>query len=249
MAEYAKKLHIRKSGVVTDIKLYSTTGEVGANYLTLKDGTNVIYAKLGTTGDGSASALRVRKSGTTYAVLTQASVPYTMVQYTTAGTFTITIPSGVSRARLTIAAGGGGGAGYVATRSPITTAAGGGGGRGGSTVITVDVVGGQTYTIVVGAGGAYGVEKIVMSGHGIFGNPGSPGGNSSFASYSTTGGGGGQGGYAGYDQSGSYTGANGTSYGSGGLGGAGGTGRDSSGLGGVAGRTGWVYVEYGQGIA
>ncbi|WP_371363621.1 hypothetical protein SRRS_45010 [Sporomusa rhizae] len=71
MALYSKKLHIRKAGVVADIYLYTTTTEVGSPCLTLKDGTTSVYAKLGITTDGNASSLKVRKNGTTYAVLKQ----------------------------------------------------------------------------------------------------------------------------------------------------------------------------------
>lgn len=91
MAEYSKKLHIRKSGTVTDIKLYTTTSEVGTNYLSFRDGSTTVYAKLGATSDSNASALRVRKSGTTYAVLTQASLS-TSVSSKLAGVSNIASP-------------------------------------------------------------------------------------------------------------------------------------------------------------
>ena len=101
MAEYAKKLHIRKSGVVTDIKLYTTTAEVGSNYLTLKDGTTPVYAKLGVTTDANASALRIRKGGTTYAALTQAAavIPsgYCDTPATHGAVFNFTVPAGITK--------------------------------------------------------------------------------------------------------------------------------------------------------
>ena len=101
MAEYTKKLHIRKAGVVTDIKLYTTTAEVGANYLTLKDGTTPVYAKLGVTTDANASALRIRKSSTVYAVLKEAATPIPSGYYDIPAThntvFNFTVPVGITK--------------------------------------------------------------------------------------------------------------------------------------------------------
>jgi hypothetical protein len=69
MAEITKKLYYRKGGVNYGISLYDTTADVGADYLSLRvDGANV-YAKLGDTAHMEATDLRIRKSGTTYAVL------------------------------------------------------------------------------------------------------------------------------------------------------------------------------------
>lgn len=255
MAEYAKKLHIRKSSVVTDIKLYSTTGEVGSNYLTLKDGSNVIYAKADAIGSANASDLRIRKGGNVYAILTQATaVPYSKTDYTTAGTFTFTVPAGVNRARITVAAGGGGGGGFASQREyagdVLKYAYGGPGGRGGYTYQTIDVVAGQTYTVVVGGGGLRGTSVYRFGDYGFYAVAGQAGGNSSFGTYSCTGGGGGGGGYAGYTQEDCVTGTTGTSYGTGATGGAGGTAEDGGGVySATSGNVGWVSVEVGEGIA
>lgn len=69
MSEYSKKLHIRKDGTVDDITLYTDTSGFSGGALTLRDGSNIVYAALGSTTDSEASRLRVRKSGTAYAVL------------------------------------------------------------------------------------------------------------------------------------------------------------------------------------
>ena len=69
MSEYSKKLHIRKDGTVDDIVLYTDTSEFSGGALALRDGSNIIYAALGSTTDSEASRLRVRKNGTAYAVL------------------------------------------------------------------------------------------------------------------------------------------------------------------------------------
>lgn len=101
MAVYDKKLHIRKAGVVTDINLYTTIEEVGGGeYITLKDGTTAVYARLGAIDDTYSSPLRVRKRGSIYSVLTQASLPYTELYWTTSGTYQWTVPNGVRRVRV-----------------------------------------------------------------------------------------------------------------------------------------------------
>lgn len=83
MSQYSKKLHVRKSGSVQDINLYTTTSDISSGqYLRLRDGSTLLYAALGSTTDSSASSLRVRKSGTIYAVLKE-SYPTGSVTYTT----------------------------------------------------------------------------------------------------------------------------------------------------------------------
>ena len=83
MSQYSKKLHVRKSGSVQDIDLYTNTSDISSGqYLRLRDGSTLLYAALGSTTDSSASSLRVRKSGTIYAVLKE-SYPTGSVTYTT----------------------------------------------------------------------------------------------------------------------------------------------------------------------
>lgn len=239
MAEYAKKLHIRKSGVVTDIKLYSTTGEVGANYLVLRDGSNVMYAKLDATSNSLASDLRVRKTGNIYAVCKQALPAYTKVQYTSVGTFTFTAPQGISKVRVTVAgAGGGSGGGIYVYREKggNISRSGGAGGRGALVASDVSVTAGQTFTLVVGAGGAGAPAGSTQIGTT---QRGGTGGTSTFSTVSAQGGQGGSYGTA------SWQGYDGASYGEGGLGGA----RTAAGFyDGNPGQPGWVYVEYGVGV-
>lgn len=69
MSEYSKKLHIRKNGTVDDITLYTDTSGFSGGALTLRDGSSIVYAALGSTTDSEASRLRVRKNGTVYAAL------------------------------------------------------------------------------------------------------------------------------------------------------------------------------------
>lgn len=82
MSQYSKKLHVRKSGSVQDINLYTATSDISSGqYLRLRDGSTLLYAALGSTTDSSASSLRVRKSGTIYAVLKE-SYPTGSATYT-----------------------------------------------------------------------------------------------------------------------------------------------------------------------
>lgn len=95
--------------------------------------------------------------------------------YATAGTYTWTVPDGVTKA-LVIVTGGGGAGGRV------TSGAGGGGGGGGTSIALVDLTGVTSVAVTVGAGGA-------RAGAGV--TPGS-GGTSSFGAFcSATGGTGG----------------------------------------------------------
>lgn len=68
MGEYSKKLHIRKNGTIEDITLY-TNSNVSNNTIKVRDGSTICYVPIGATDDSNASSLRVRKNGTTYAVM------------------------------------------------------------------------------------------------------------------------------------------------------------------------------------
>ena len=80
MALYGKKLHIRKNGVVTDINLWTESGEAGTPALHIRDGVNLVHARLGEVTDGLASDLRVRKDNVVYAVLKNRWVTINIVQ-------------------------------------------------------------------------------------------------------------------------------------------------------------------------
>jgi Concanavalin A-like lectin/glucanases superfamily len=92
--------------------------------------------------------------------------------FTTVGTTSWTAPSDVSQIEVLVVAGGGGGAG--------TNGGGMGGGGAGGLIYNnqYSVTPGQTYTVTVGAGGAYG-------------NTAAQGGNSQFGNLTAIGGGGG----------------------------------------------------------
>lgn len=122
--------------------------------------------------------------------------------FTTPGTYTFTVPYGISSLSVNVigAGGGGGGGGYNCGDG----GAGAGGGSGGHQSVNLTVVGGQTYTVTVGAGGLHGVNNQTCHGGlqcttGANGSSqtGGTGGTSSISgsagTVSSTGGGGGQG--------------------------------------------------------
>ena len=74
MGIYHKKLYIRRGGAVIGHNLYTSLSEAGGNVLCLRDGDNILYAALGSTGDANASPLRVRKGSAVYAVLQAVAV-------------------------------------------------------------------------------------------------------------------------------------------------------------------------------
>jgi hypothetical protein len=112
---------------------------------------------------------------------TGVNIPFTPageIEYTTPGTYTWTVPAGITSVSA-VAVGGGGGGGS-------TWSSGGGGGGGLGWKNNIAVTPGQTYTITVGAGGPSLSNAT---------NAGSEGGNSFFMSITTVAGyGGGRGG-------------------------------------------------------
>lgn len=145
-------------------------------------------------------------------------------EYTTPGTYTFTAPPGVTSVCAVCIGGGGGGMYYNNWTSSYTYAMNGGSGGGLGWKNNIPVVPGNTYTVVVGAGGS----------QGAYSSGSTNGGSSYFISSSTVAGNGG--GYGRYNQSragGTYVGDGGgnggavtnqsyTGYGPCGGGGAGG---------------------------
>ena len=128
---------------------------------------------------------------------------FSQASYTTPGTYTWTVPPCVYSITVKVWGGGGGGGGAIAiVRSgdgSEACAGAGGGGGGGYSSNTYAVVPGQTYTVVVGAGGIAGIAGSGSYNSGVStpAGPGGTGGTSSFSgnSYnlSATGGTGGTG--------------------------------------------------------
>ena len=135
-------------------------------------------------------------------------LPVGQQQYTTPGTFTFTVPNGITSISAICVGGGGGGAG-----TDVSNLSGGGGGGGALAYqTTIAVTPGETLSVTVGTGGVGGAPNVA----------GSAGGNSNISRGATTliranGGSGGSVGATG--------GAGGTVVtGTGGSGGSGGTG-------------------------
>lgn len=222
-----KHLGIKKGTSTWEVPIYDNAAEAGSAYSYIKVGGTTGYIPLCATSDSRATAGRVKEhTGTIWAIATSGIPAYKKVTYSTPGSFTFTVPGGVTKLRVEVAGAGGGGGGGVGVR----TRKGGNGGSGAKTNTTISVTAGTNITVVVGAGGSGGN-----------GSNGGTGGTSRIDSVSARGGAGGQ------LNSYSADGANGTSYGSGG---AGGLGATSSGdpRRGNAGSNGWVIIEYGLGV-
>ncbi|BDE83820.1 hypothetical protein CE91St52_05970 [Phascolarctobacterium faecium] len=229
MAELAKKLYFKKAGVEQTAKAYSTTAEVGAEYIENKIDGVTCYVAIGDTTNSRATVGLVKKSSTSVdqAILDSGKPPYNKIEYRTPGTYTITIPAGATAIQGEIAGAGGGGAGNNwVNDAPMEL--GGNGGSGELITQKIAVTPLSTLTIIVGAGGA---------GGSYWGRPGGAGGSSSIVNFITARGGGG----------GLKDNKNGTSYGNGGSGGLGGK-RTDWGEDGKAGSPGWVIIEYGGDI-
>lgn len=110
MAKLTKKIYLKNSaGTQQTAALYSTTGEVGSNYVRLYVDSANCYAPLVSTSAATATSGRVIKNSTTYAIGSSASVAYDSRQFKTAGSGTFTVPSGVYKLRVTCVGGGSGG--------------------------------------------------------------------------------------------------------------------------------------------
>ena len=92
------------------------------------------------------------------------------VTYTTPGSFTLTVPTGINRMRATLYGGGGGGGGGSSRQH--FSYSGGGGASGGYVSSIVTVTPGQTFTLVVGAGGAAGSARDGVFSSGASGGAG-----------------------------------------------------------------------------
>jgi len=167
-------------------------------------GTAVITVASGSFSDANGNASAAAFTGNVTVNNTTASsggrvaaqsagTNYIVEQFTTVGTTSWVVPSGVTSLEYLVVAGGGGGAGGHGTAH-----GGGGGGAGGYRTATLSgLTAGTSYTVTVGAGGSGGAGR----------NIGSTGGNSVFGSITSLGGGGGGSYYIGPTSGGSGGGA------------------------------------------
>ena len=103
------ELYIQKTGgTAVGCNIYSTAAEAGGKALRVGNG----YVALKPITDANATAGRVSINGVTYAIATQhtaaVSVPYTEQQWTKAGSYTFTVPDGITRVRVAVCGGGAG---------------------------------------------------------------------------------------------------------------------------------------------
>lgn len=111
MAELAKKLQVKVSGTTTPCKIYSTSAEAGTSYVRAKVDNVEAYIPLVDASDGRASKVHIGSK----CIATTGKPPYTEKSWTTPGTYTFTVPAGVTRIRVAVCGGGGGGASSVTT--------------------------------------------------------------------------------------------------------------------------------------
>ena len=246
-------------------KLYTTINEVGSNYAYLNIDNVACYVSLGDKNEFRATNGMVNKANNTYSILSTGKPPYNKVSWNTAGTYTFTVPEGVSKVLVTLAGAGGGGGGGATYRvhgeHQIRNylVAGGAGGKGEDIKQVVSVIS-KTYQIIVGAGGAGGADKSVGTrGDTGIAPSGVNGGNSIAFNLVAKGGTGGNGGARReeYDDNiesttiKSIIGSDGISYGNGGAGGQGSkksSSFSSTRTPATAGADGWCIIEYGGDI-
>lgn len=108
------KLYIQKTGgTAVACNIYNTAAEAGDKALRVGNG----YVALKPITDANATAGRVSIGGVTYAIATKhesggTAVPYTEKSWTAAGSYTFTVPDGVSRLRVALCGGGAGAGGF-----------------------------------------------------------------------------------------------------------------------------------------
>lgn len=90
-------------------KLYTTINEVGSEYIMSNIDGITCYTPLGSNSDIRATNGKVLKNNKVYSILRTGKPPYTEKSWTTAGTYTFTVPAGVTRIRVAVCGGGGGG--------------------------------------------------------------------------------------------------------------------------------------------
>lgn len=181
MAELAKKLHFKKNGTEQTAKAYSTTAEAGTEYITNKIDGVTCYVAIGDTTDNRATVGRVKKSSTAAerAILSTGKPPYTEQSWTTAGTYTFTVPAGVTRIRVAVC-GGGGGAAYCAdTDGDRRSYTGGTGGTSsfGSLISATGGTGGTFSMWCIHSGSSEDQQADTYAFDGTGGNGGFPNGN------------------------------------------------------------------------
>ena len=154
MAIFSKKLRIKNSAGATQVvNIYSTTGESGSNYMRATVDGQAGYISLGSTTDANRTSGRVKKTnGVTYAILTSSVPPYGYSLLISNGSFTV--PSGVTKLRVTCVGGGAGALAYPGSPD------------GNESEALVDLFGEGTTTVYSGGGGQTSFSSIIANGAG-----------------------------------------------------------------------------------
>lgn len=119
MGTMSKKLYVKQTnGTAVGCNIYTTAAEAGDKSLTVRADGVAGYVALKPITDSNATAGRVSIGGVTYAIATKhesgggTAVPYTEKSWTAAGSYTFTVPDGVSRLRVALCGGGAGAGGF-----------------------------------------------------------------------------------------------------------------------------------------
>ena len=156
MAQFSKSIKILKDGTTYTVPVYSTSSEAGSSYTgaIIIDSTQGYYPLCGTSDSRATPGRCLHSNGNTYALAKSGAPAYAYKTFTTAGSGTFTVPSGVTKLRVTCVGGGAGGvvtygnsaktfpnsAGHVTTFGSVTA-----GGAGYATFnIKVDTSGEST---------------------------------------------------------------------------------------------------------
>lgn len=109
MATFSKKINILKNGVTHTVAVYTTAAEAGSTYTgaIIIDGTQGYYPLCSTSDSRATPGRCLHSNGNTYALAKTGVPPYSK-KLITSGTGTFTVPSGVSKLKVTCIGGGAG---------------------------------------------------------------------------------------------------------------------------------------------
>lgn len=143
------------SGSVPTGNLDAGTDSPAAARSDLKTMADKVNDMIGARGAASGVASLDASTKIPLAQLPLTTVANGMLAWQAAGSYSWTVPAGITRVYAECFGAGGGG-GYGDQRTVPATPHGGGGGAGGAAIKIFSVTPGDTFTIVVGAGGAGG---------------------------------------------------------------------------------------------
>lgn len=157
---------ISKSGLVVLNSVYAR-GDIQASSLNAATGT---FSGSLNSANGTFTGTLQGATGTFSGELAAGTVDVSKLVgqtslYSSPGTFTLTVPASLTSMRVILVGAGGGGATAVQWGSAGGSPGGGGGGGGVSIATFNNLTPGQTFTLVVGAGGAGSIPNTVGLGN------------------------------------------------------------------------------------